>query len=107
VDVDVWTVGTRQGCKKMIGGGRTDHVAEGHCKGEGAGGGCAPSCAEREAPFYKVNGKLKRGSVLKSFYCLTSLYLPLMICRTTNPLSLSEDCVQICCISRLLNNLYL
>ena len=27
----------------------TDRVAEGHCKGEGAGGGCAPSCTEREA----------------------------------------------------------
>jgi hypothetical protein len=24
-------------------------VTEGHCKGEGAGGGCAPSCAEHEA----------------------------------------------------------
>ena len=31
------------------GGGRTHHVAEGHCKGEGAGGECAPSCMEREA----------------------------------------------------------
>ena len=25
------------------------HVVEGLCEGEGAGGGCAPSCAEREA----------------------------------------------------------
>jgi hypothetical protein len=31
-------------------------------RGEGAGGGCAPSCVEREAETtYKVNGKLKRG----------------------------------------------
>jgi hypothetical protein len=53
-------------------------MAKGHCEGEGVGGGCAPSCAECEAPFYKVNGKLKRGliktlkmatgSVLKRFY---------------------------------------
>ena len=43
----------------------TDRVAKGHCKGEGAGGGCAPSYVEREAettsiilpPFYKA----KRG----------------------------------------------
>ena len=36
--------------KKMVGGGgaNTDRVAKGHCEGEGAGG-CAPSCAEREA----------------------------------------------------------
>ena len=27
----------------------TDCVAEGHCEGEGAGGVCAPSCAEHEA----------------------------------------------------------
>ena len=26
-----------------------DRVAEGHDEGEGAGGGCGPSCAEREA----------------------------------------------------------
>ena len=38
--------------KKTIGGGRgvnMDRVAKGHCEGEGAGGGCAPSCAERIA----------------------------------------------------------
>ena len=35
-----------------------DHVAEGHCKGEGVGGGCAKL---NLPPFYKVNGKLKRG----------------------------------------------
>ena len=40
-----------------------DRVAEGHCEGEGAGGGCAPLLREAETipPFYKVNGKLKRG----------------------------------------------
>ena len=26
-----------------------DCVVEGHCEGKGAGGGCAPSCTEREA----------------------------------------------------------
>jgi hypothetical protein len=31
------------------GGANTDCVAKGHCEGEGAGGGCASSCAEREA----------------------------------------------------------
>ena len=37
--------------KKRLGGGGADtyHMAEGHCKGEGAGGECAPSCTEREA----------------------------------------------------------
>ena len=35
-----------------------DREAEG---GEGAGG---PSCAEREAPFYNVNGRLKRGPLI-------------------------------------------
>jgi hypothetical protein len=34
--------------EKVIEGANTDHVAKGHCEG-GAGGGCAPSCAEREA----------------------------------------------------------
>ena len=38
----------------MIGGGggggaNPDRVAEGHRKGEGAGGECAPSCAEHKA----------------------------------------------------------
>ena len=31
------------------GGANMDCVAKGHCEGECAGGGCAPSCAEREA----------------------------------------------------------
>ena len=38
----------------MIGGGggvNTDHVAEGYC--EWVGGGCAPSCTEREAETTK------------------------------------------------------
>ena len=30
-------------------GANTDRVAEGHCDGEGAGGGCAPSCMKCEA----------------------------------------------------------
>jgi hypothetical protein len=68
----------------MIGGVNTDCVAKGHCEREGAGEGCAPSCVEHEAPFYKVNRKLKRGplkmatgSVLKSFYAslLNNLHL--------------------------------
>ena len=61
----------------MIGGANTDHVAEGHCEGEGAGG---------EAPFYKVNGKLNHCNTIKNgyrisanellcFYCLTCLQL--------------------------------
>jgi hypothetical protein len=41
----------------------TDRVAKGHNEGEGVGGGCSPFCVhvEREAPFYKVNWRLKRG----------------------------------------------
>ena len=30
-------------------GVNTDHAVKGHCEGEGAGGGCTPSCAEHEA----------------------------------------------------------
>ena len=48
----------------MIGGGgggaNTDRVAESHCKGEGAGGGCAPptwNVKLKLPPFYKA----KRG----------------------------------------------
>ena len=61
--------------EKMIGGRGGEHGlrgAEGHCEGEGAGGGCAKL---KLPPFYKVNGKLKiatlkmaTGSVLMSFY---------------------------------------
>ena len=48
----------------LIGGGggaNTDRVAKGHCEGEGAGGGCAKL---KLPPFYKVNGKLKRGPLI-------------------------------------------
>ena len=48
----------------MIGGANTDRVAEGHGEGECAGGDVPPparSAKLKLPPFYKVNGKLKRG----------------------------------------------
>jgi hypothetical protein len=63
------------------GGANMDHVAEGHCEGEGAGGA---SCAERKAETTKLNGKLKRGplqhykntfKMATELLCLTCLQL--------------------------------
>ena len=47
-------------------GANTDHVAEGHCEGEGAGGECAPSCAEPEAETTSIlqsEGVAKKRSI--------------------------------------------
>ena len=45
--------------KKRLGGGgaNTDRMAEGHCEGEGVGGGCAPSCVEHEAETTSIFSK--------------------------------------------------
>ena len=61
-----------------------DRVAEGHCEGEGAGGVCAKL---KLPPFYKVNGKLKRGPLqlyktLKNGYMFSANELVCFYCLT-------------------------
>ena len=41
--------------EKNYWGANTDRVAQGHGKGDGVGGGCAPSCAEREAKTTSIS----------------------------------------------------
>jgi hypothetical protein len=45
-------------------------MAKEHDKGEGAGGGCAACCAEREAPFYKMNNEWDDNNVQNDCYTL-------------------------------------
>ena len=54
------------------GGANTDRVAKGHCEGEGAGVGCTPSCAEREAETTSIlqsEWEAKKGSINNIYNC--------------------------------------
>ena len=63
-----------------LGGQNTDSVAEGHCEGEGAGGGCAPSCAERKTETTSIlqcEWEAKKRSIATIIVCTCSCYVAL------------------------------
>ena len=48
-------------------------MAEGHSEGEGAGGGCAPSCAKRESQIYFQFMKAKNNILLHNYELVSFL----------------------------------